>query len=156
MATYNASITIMTQIKGYDNWKLDIPDPLEETRPYEQTVPASRGIFAWQNFCLRESQGDVPDWAWETCRIGPFTTLASKFAFRWHFLMAVLAGEKMPIHRAGRICIGQVCPEYFDACSEVEDTWRFRFDSFSLMAIQEQDQSINLYTCNFSAPEDFQ
>lgn len=142
-------------MKGYDSWKLDIPDPPEETCPYEYAVPSSRGIFAWQDFCLKESQGDVPDWAWETCRNGPFTTLASRLAFRWHLLMAILAGEKMPIHKAGWICIGEACPEYFDACSEVGDTWRFRFSNFSLIAIQEQDQSINLYACDFQASEDF-
>lgn len=153
MAEYNASIQIMTAIKGYDSWKLDIPDPPEETKPYEVAVHSRRGIFAWQDFCLKEQQNDVPDWAWEACRSGPFVTTMAKLVFAWNLFLARLEGEKNPIHGAGWRSIGVVQPEYFDACNEVEAAWRCKFSEFSLMAVQEQDYTINLYACDFEEIE---
>lgn len=139
---------------AYDSWKLDIPDPPLELDPAETAVDGIHGIFAWQIFCQQEPQQGVEDWAWKACKKGPFTTIQAKLIFWFNFIQAKLKGLRHPQLVAGWKSIGEVDPVYFDACQEVEDTWRDRYSYHSLRPTQEPDHTINLYRCDFEQPDE--
>ena len=137
----------------YDTWKLDSPPERIEETPFRCEVDGKNGILAWHLFSLINSQETAPDWAWEICRKGPFTSWVAKLIFRIHVVLAQVAGEPKPLAVASQKAIHYVNPDYFDACSEVEDTWKEHLSMFSLKAIQEHDYTINLYQCDFQYGE---
>lgn len=116
--------------------------------PFGLAVNCDRGIFAWQDFCKRESRNSVPRWAWETCKKGPFTTLGSKIVFWLHLVLAIIQRDKTPIHTAGWFSMGFASQEYFDAYTIVQSKWSKETLGFSLIAIQEQNYEINYYPCD--------
>lgn len=126
----------------YDTWKIDFDDTPDELEIAEHLVPRHRGIFAWQDFCNLEPQGTVEDWAWEACKNGPFTSLLDWLSY-WRFLVfARLKGSSDLAKIAGlRACN----PDYLEAANEVESTWSFQFANHKLVAIEEEDGSINIY-----------
>lgn len=144
----------MTMISGYDNWKLGFPDQQEQLQPYETAVSRARGIFAWQDFCLKENQNEVQAWAWETCKRGPFITPIQKLVFFWILFLAFIRGQEKPIQRAALDSAIYADADYLDACSEVEQTWRDRFVEYSLIAVQQPNYEILLYP--LSNTEQFQ
>ena len=139
---------------AYDSWKLDIPDPPIELEPAHMAVNGTHGIFAWQVFAQQELQRNVADWAWKACKKGPFTSLKAKLTFLLYFIQAKARGLAYPVQVAGWKSIGEVDPVYFDACQEVEDTWRERYCYHSLCPTQESDHTINFYRCDFEQPDE--
>lgn len=115
--------------------------------PFGLAVNCDRGIFAWQDFCKRESRNNVPKWAWETCKKGPFTTLGSKLIFWLHFAFATIQRDESPIHTAGWLSMEFASQKYFDAYAVVQHKWSKETLGFSLIAIQEQNYEINYYPC---------
>ena len=141
-------------IQGYDTWKLDSPDYLSESDPPEEVVGGEHGIFAWQTFCQTQRQNDVTNWAWETCKKGPFTTPITRLIFRLEFIQAKLRGLYDPLRVAGRNCGDWVDQNYFDACSEVQNTWEDAFPYYSVKCIQDDDCTINLYLSEVFSDEE--
>ena len=137
-----------TKARSYDDWKLDCPPEMIQDELFRREVDGKNGILCWHIFTLINSQENAPDWAWKTCQKGPFTSLFAKAIFRIHVALAQLAGEARPLAVASQKAIHCVNPDYFDACSEIEDTWKERLSMFSLRAIQEYDYTINLYQCD--------
>ena len=131
-------------IQGYDNWKLDSPECLSEPDSPEEVVGGERGPFAWQIFCQTQRQNNVADWAWKTCKKGPFTTPVTRLIFRLEFIQAKLRKLYGPLRVAGRNCSDWVDQGYLDACAEVEATWREDFPYYSAKCIQDDDYSIGL------------
>ena len=139
---------------NYDTWKLDSPPERIEEAPFRREVDGCNGILAWHLFSLINAQETAPDWAWEACQKGPFTSWVAKARFRIHVMLAQLAGESKPLAAASKKAIHYANPDYLDACSEVEETWKEHLSVFSLKAIQERDYTINLYQCDFQYGED--
>ena len=139
-----------------DDWKLDSPpeSPCDlENTPFRREVGGENGVLCWHIFALTNLQENAPDWAWEACKRGPFTSTLGKLIFRFHVVIAQLEGKRNPLAVASFKSIGYVDEVYFDACSEIEDTWRQKFSFWSLRAIQESDYTINLYPCDIEKGE---
>lgn len=131
-------------MQSYDNWKLDSPECLSEPDPPEEVVGGEHGIFAWQVFCKTQSQNNVADWAWGTCKKGPFTRPITRLIFRLEFIQARLRNLYGPLRVAGLNCSGVVDQAYLDACAEVEATWKEDFPYYSARCIQDDDYSVGL------------
>lgn len=139
---------------SYDDWKLDSPPERTLQEPFRREVPKSNGILNWQVFCLMNDQENAPDWAWEACKKGPFTSLIGRCIFAIHVTLARLAGYPEPLLVASKKAIHYVDPRYFDACDEIENVWQMDFSFYSLRPMAENDYSINLYAFNFASLED--
>lgn len=134
---------------SYDDWKLDCPPEIPEDELFSCEVKAGSGIFCWQAFALKNQQCNVSDWAWDACRKGPFTSFFAKLVFWLNVAVAQCTNTDDPIALAAFRSIAYADESYFEACYEIEDTWRDEFSYWSLKAIQEQNYVINLYKCDF-------
>jgi len=145
--------TLTTPEMNYDTWKLDCPPDMSDVNFYDRAVNGRHSIFAWQVFCNVESEFSADHEAWETCKKGPFTTVIAKLTFLFHLLVFTLQGVKNPVRAAGIAAGEMVSDSYLDACEKVQETWRAPLTFCKLCAIQDDDDSISLYRCEFEEAE---
>ena len=143
----------------YDSW-LDslIPQGTPDPQLVEQAVPLEFGVFNWQQFTKLYKQNNVPDWAWQKCKEGPFTTAYSKIGFAIHLAVARLrllfvrrSNRWHPLVLAGHTARFFIDEDYVEATTEVESTWRDEFSPWCVRAEEdEDDHSINIYATEFT------
>lgn len=141
---------------SYDTWKLDCPPEIIQERPFTYEIDSGFGMLCWHFFVSKNQQENVADWAWKACKRGPFASVSAKLTFWFHLVVAKLAGKANPVAIACLKSSKHIDEVYLDACWEIQDTWRDRFYSWSLKAVQEHNYAINLYQCDFVNEEDWQ
>lgn len=137
----------------YDSWLESlIPEPPLDPKVVEVAVPREFGVFNWQVFTKRYSQNNVPDWAWQACRKGPFTTPYARLGFAIHLACARLrllfvkhSTRWHPLVLASHTARYFINEDYVEATTEVEATWSDDFAPWTVRAEEEEDHSITIY-----------